>query len=313
MSAVESWFAPAAVAEPLASPRPRKRRRRAPAPKPKAQRRQRRSFRVRAPLVWMVVFAVLLVGVVAVNVAVLRANVSVNNLDTQIAQRQQEIATLKSQYARATAAPRVEAAARRAGLIPASSAQTDPPRHGERQVSRVRARLVNQRLRLLFLLILLTFGALAARTAYLQTVRASSLAAAATAQTRTTVTTPALRGTISDRIGTPLAIGAASDRRDRGSRCRSSAPAQEARIAAKVLGIRYRPLLKALSDRTSQYVLVARKASPAKAAVLQSEESHRASRSRPNQRRVVPAGDGRGAGARLHGRRRAARRASKPR
>jgi cell division protein FtsL len=122
MSAVESWFTPAAVAEPLASPRPRKRA--ATAAKPKAQRRKGRSFRVRLPLVWMVVFAVLLVGVVAVNVAVLRANVSVNNLDAQIAQRQQEIATLKSQYARATAAPRVEAAARRDGLSLATSSQT---------------------------------------------------------------------------------------------------------------------------------------------------------------------------------------------
>jgi len=133
MSAVESWFAPAAVAEPLPrkkSPRrasatspatlPARPRtpRRAPAPaRPKAQR----SFRVRLPLVWMVVFAVLLVGVVAVNVAVLRANVSVNNLDNKIAQLQIANANLASQYSSATAAPRVEAAARRAGLIPAQT------------------------------------------------------------------------------------------------------------------------------------------------------------------------------------------------
>src|SRR4249920_220947 len=122
MSAVESWFAPATIAEPLANPRPRKRA--ATSAKPKAQRRKGRNFRVRLPLVWMVVFAVLLVGVVAVNVAVLRANVSVNNLDTQIAQRQQDIATLKSRYARATAAPHVVAVARRAGLNPATSSQT---------------------------------------------------------------------------------------------------------------------------------------------------------------------------------------------
>ncbi len=123
MSAVESWFAPAAVAQPLpAGPRPRKRA--ATAAKPKAQRRKGRSFRVRLPLVWMTVFAVLLVGVVAVNVAVLRANVSVNNLDTQITQRQQDIATLKSQYARDTAAPRVEAVAHRAGMSPATTSQT---------------------------------------------------------------------------------------------------------------------------------------------------------------------------------------------
>ena len=55
-----------------------------------------RSFRVRLPLLWMVVFAFLLVGVVALNVAVLRANVSVNDLDKQIAQLQQGNANLAS-------------------------------------------------------------------------------------------------------------------------------------------------------------------------------------------------------------------------
>jgi cell division protein FtsL len=69
----------------------------------------------------MVVFAVLLVGVVAVNVAVLRANVSVNDLDTKITQLQQENASLASRHSSATAAPRVEAAAHRAGEEPASS------------------------------------------------------------------------------------------------------------------------------------------------------------------------------------------------
>ncbi|HUZ15368.1 MAG TPA: hypothetical protein VMU72_04225 [Gaiellaceae bacterium] len=72
----------------------------------------------------MAVFAILLVGVVAVNVAVLRANVSVNNLDTKIGQLQRENANLASQYASATAAPRVEAAAHRAGLIPAPGLDT---------------------------------------------------------------------------------------------------------------------------------------------------------------------------------------------
>ena len=72
----------------------------------------------------MAVFAVLLVGVVAVNVAVLRAHVSVNDLDTKIGQLQRENANLASRYASATAAPRVEAAARRAGLIPAPGVDT---------------------------------------------------------------------------------------------------------------------------------------------------------------------------------------------
>lgn len=120
MSAVESWFAPAAaVAEPLPHPTPRKRA--SAASRPKKQQPQRRSLRVRAPLVWMVVLALLLVGIVAVNVAVLRAHVSVNDLDAKITQLQQGNAKRASQYASMTAAPRVEAAARRAGLILAPS------------------------------------------------------------------------------------------------------------------------------------------------------------------------------------------------
>jgi cell division protein FtsI/penicillin-binding protein 2 len=137
-------------------------------------------------------------------------------------------------------------------------------------MSPVRARLVNQRLRLLFLLIVCTFGGLAVRTAYLQTARASALARAATAQTRTILTMPALRGTIADRNGTPLAIAqpavdVVADPHQ------IAAPGQEARIVAHVLGLPYKPLLRELSDNKSQYVLVKRQASPAKAAELQTK------------------------------------------
>jgi len=72
----------------------------------------------------MVVFAVLLVGVVAVNVAVLRAHVSVNDLDQKITQLQLENATLTSQYSSATSPPQVEKAARKAGELPATTANT---------------------------------------------------------------------------------------------------------------------------------------------------------------------------------------------
>jgi cell division protein FtsI/penicillin-binding protein 2 len=156
-------------------------------------------------------------------------------------------------------------------------------------MSRVRGRLVNQRLRLLFLLILLTFGALAARTAYLQTVRASSLAAAATAQTRSTVSTPALRGTISDRNGNPFAIAqpAVAVVADP---LQIAAPAQAARIVARALGIRYRPLLHALSNRASQYYVVAPHVSPAKAAVLKQNTSLTGFTFQTAQRRVYPQG-----------------------
>ena len=122
MSAVESWFASSAVAEPL--PRQRPQRRTPARVRPKAKQRQWRAFRVRASLVWMAVFAVLLVGVVAVNVAVLRAHVSVTDLDAKISQLQRGNASLASQYARMTAAQRVEAAAGRAGFVPAPGANT---------------------------------------------------------------------------------------------------------------------------------------------------------------------------------------------
>ena len=125
MSAVESWFAPAVVAEPVPAPQ---RRRRPPeqavARKPKPRKQSGRNFHIRGSLVWMALFALLLVGVVAVNVAILRAHVSVNDLDTKIEQLQQGNAKLASQYSSMTAAPRVEAAARRAGLIPAPGLDT---------------------------------------------------------------------------------------------------------------------------------------------------------------------------------------------
>ena len=123
MSAAESWFASAAVAEPLPARRPQPRR---PVKKAAVRTSKRRGQgrRVRGSLVWMVVFAFLLVGVVTLNVAVLRANVSVNDLDARITQLQGENARLASQYSRVTAAPRVEAAASRAGLVPASGLDT---------------------------------------------------------------------------------------------------------------------------------------------------------------------------------------------
>jgi len=121
MSAIEdSWFVPATIARPLPAAKPRRRpAKQAVARKPKTRGRSGRGFRVRGSLVFMVVFAVLLVGVVAVNVAVLRAHVSVNDLDQKIAQLQQGNASLASQYSSMTAPPRIAKAAAAAGLIPA--------------------------------------------------------------------------------------------------------------------------------------------------------------------------------------------------
>jgi cell division protein FtsB len=122
MAAVD-WFAHAEVAEPVRAPR----RRQAPARRPAAPVRSRRKAtqrRVRGHIVWMILFALLLFGVVAVNVAVLRAHVAVSNLDQKRAQLEAKNQALRSALSAASSAPRVEAAARRRGYVPASAGNT---------------------------------------------------------------------------------------------------------------------------------------------------------------------------------------------
>ena len=117
MSAVADWFT--AEAAPVAVPvrRPRAR----PRTQPRARRRQRR---ITAGIVWISAFALLLAGVVAVNVAVLRANVAVNKLDQQQVELQAQNAALASQVSSSIASIRIEQAARRFGLVPASASDT---------------------------------------------------------------------------------------------------------------------------------------------------------------------------------------------
>jgi cell division protein FtsL len=70
----------------------------------------------------MSLFAALLAGVVAVNVAVLRAHVAVTQLDEQRAKLQAQNQSLSSELSAASSAPRIEAAARRLGLVQAPAA-----------------------------------------------------------------------------------------------------------------------------------------------------------------------------------------------
>ena len=113
MAAVD-WFA----AEAAPAPVPVRVRAR---PRPRTQRAPRR---VGSGIVWISAFALLLAGVVAVNVAVLRANVAVDKLDKQQLQLQAENAALASQVSSAGAAIRIERLARRFGLVPASASDT---------------------------------------------------------------------------------------------------------------------------------------------------------------------------------------------
>ena len=107
----------------VAAPAPT-RRRPAPVAAPPAPRRRAKSRRLTPGIVWISVFAVLLAGVVAVNVAVLRANVGVTNLDKQELQLQAENAALASQVSSAGASLKIESSAHRLGLVPASDADT---------------------------------------------------------------------------------------------------------------------------------------------------------------------------------------------
>jgi cell division protein FtsI (penicillin-binding protein 3)/stage V sporulation protein D (sporulation-specific penicillin-binding protein) len=129
------------------------------------------------------------------------------------------------------------------------------------------ARVVNSRIRLLLLAIVVVFGVLLGRATWIATVRASSLSSFAQAQTKATVVLPAGRGTIFDSMGTPLALGeqATTVYVDPHEVTR---PQAEAVIAARVLGLKPNDVLRALSNRTTHFAYVARKASPTRASAL---------------------------------------------
>ena len=83
-------------------------------------------------VVWIGVVAVLLAGVVALNVAVLRLNVQLDKLDTQRAQLRAEKQSLASQLSMSAAAPRIQLQAQKLGLVPANPAETTFVRLGPR-------------------------------------------------------------------------------------------------------------------------------------------------------------------------------------
>ena len=152
----------------------------------------------------------------------------------------------------------------------------------------MKTRLVNSRLRLLLLVILFTFGALGARAAWLQTVRASSLAAMAQTQARKPISLPAGRGTIYDRLGNPLAIGEAAMDVD-ADPMQIAHPHREARIAAKILGLKVKPLYAQLSDQSRGFVYVERQA-PASLANKLMKRHLVGFTFEPDQKRVYPQG-----------------------
>jgi hypothetical protein len=124
MAAVD-WFATTA---PAPAPLPA-RRRRPPAAKPaqgarRAPQTRASSRRLTGGIVWISAFAMLLTGVVALNVAVLRTNMTVSKLDKQELLLRAENQALASQVSSAASARRIEATARRLGLVPAPATDT---------------------------------------------------------------------------------------------------------------------------------------------------------------------------------------------
>lgn len=102
------------------APRPRAQ------PKPRARRRKAApARRVAGGAVWIVLMGVMLAGVVALNVAVLRLNLRFDELAQERAQLRAENADLSSKLAARSSSPRTSSLARRAlGVAPADPSTT---------------------------------------------------------------------------------------------------------------------------------------------------------------------------------------------
>jgi cell division protein FtsL len=109
---VATWAAEAERPQPPALSRPA----------PRAVPRERR---VAGGVVWIGIIAALLAGVVAMNVAVLRLNMTLDRLGRDRAQLRADTAALQSQLSSAAATGRIETMAiKRLGYVPATPDQT---------------------------------------------------------------------------------------------------------------------------------------------------------------------------------------------
>jgi cell division protein FtsL len=110
----------AAVAPEVRAPASATRASVAPRPRPRVDRRPR----VASGVVWIAIIGVLLVGIVFMNVAVLRLNIQLDRLGRDRTQLQADTAQLASQLSSAQAAARIQAQARGLGLVQVSAADT---------------------------------------------------------------------------------------------------------------------------------------------------------------------------------------------
>jgi uncharacterized protein HemX len=110
------------IAEPVVRPRPRTK----PRPTTTTRTRKRSKARARGGILWIAVSGILLAGVVFVNVAVLRLNLSLDSTNSERTKLRAENAALQSNLSRELASSQIETrAAREFGLTYA-----DPTQYG---------------------------------------------------------------------------------------------------------------------------------------------------------------------------------------
>jgi cell division protein FtsI (penicillin-binding protein 3) len=132
----------------------------------------------------------------------------------------------------------------------------------------VTERTANRRIRLLLGLAVLVFAGTLGRAVWLQGVQAGTLEQMATKQQVVTSDVAAPRGTIFDRTGEPLAIGAQATTVYADPR-RINDPRRVAALAGRDLGVDPNTIYTAIADRSKGFVYVQRKADPAKAKRLE--------------------------------------------
>jgi cell division protein FtsI (penicillin-binding protein 3) len=130
------------------------------------------------------------------------------------------------------------------------------------------------------------FGVVAMRAIWLQAVRASALGKLAATQQHETVTIPAGRGTIFDRLGLQLAIGEEATTVYADPRLVKN-PSLVASAAARAFGLDANALYPQLRDKKRSFVYLARKADPARAAAFMKRKLAGVG-SYPEERRTYP-------------------------
>lgn len=86
---------------------------------------RRRSWALGGGLLWIVLFAVLLAGVVGVNVNVLRLNLELDRAGRERTELRADISRLRSQLSSASATSRIDRLAQKElGLVPADTDET---------------------------------------------------------------------------------------------------------------------------------------------------------------------------------------------